>query len=411
VPEAKEGRRVTTKTEEPTPAVEPRWARGAFVVGVVLLAFNLRPAITSLPPIFPELEQRLGLSSAAVTLLATTPVLCFAVFSGLAAKLSRRLGEETTLGCALVSLALGLGLRGLLPASLLFPATVLACAAVAVMNVLLSSLIKRRRPDQAGLLLGVYLLSLYVGATLGSLSGVFVYHRSSGSLLATLGVWAAPAALAGLIWVPQLRHRSVASLRRDQPKPASLYRHRLAWQVTGFMGLQSLIYYATLSWLPTLFRDRGATAGHAAFLASMLSVGGLVTALVVPIWAQRLHDQRALVVPAVAACAVGLAGTLLAPMGSEVAWTALLGLGQGASFGLALYFTMARAATPAGAASLSAMAQGVGYLLAATGPLVVGFLHAATGHWQLPVALLLALSVVELAVGLLAAREVVVEDR
>ena len=137
-----------------------RWATAAFVVGILVLSFNLRAAITSLPPLFPELSSSLGLSSAAIAALATTPVLCFAAFSGVAAPLSRRYGEERVLLAALALLVVGLVSRGARPGWLLFPGTVLASAAIALMNVLLPSLVKRRHPTRAGLLIGVYLLSL-----------------------------------------------------------------------------------------------------------------------------------------------------------------------------------------------------------------------------------------------------------
>ena len=136
-------------------AGDRRWAT-AFVVGILVLSFNLRAAITSLPPLFPELSSSLGLSSAAIAALATTPVLCFAAFSGVAAPLSRRYGEERVLLAALALLVVGLVSRAALPGWLLFPGTVLASAAIALMNVLLPSLVKRRHPARAGLLIGVY---------------------------------------------------------------------------------------------------------------------------------------------------------------------------------------------------------------------------------------------------------------
>ena len=184
------------------------WAAALFVAGILALAFNLRGAITSLPPVFPELASALHLSSVAVALLAATPVLCFAVFSIPAAPLSRRFGEERVLLASLVLLAVGLLARGAWPEVLLFPGTVVAGAAIALMNVLLPSLVKRRRPDQAGLLIGVYLLSLAAGAILGSLFAVPVYQSSGGSTRLTLGLWALPALVAALAWLPQWRFRT-----------------------------------------------------------------------------------------------------------------------------------------------------------------------------------------------------------
>jgi CP family cyanate transporter-like MFS transporter len=181
-------------------------------------------------------------------------------------------------------------------------------------------------------------------------------------------------------------------------------RHLLAWQVAAFMGLQSLTYYAALSWLPTLFRDRGVSPEHAGALLALMNFGNAITAMLMPVLAHRARDQRPLVLVAGLASAVGLTGALLAPVGTAFVWTLLLGLGQGASLGLAIFFTVARAPNPVAAASLSAFAQSVGYLVATGGPLAVGFLHTATGGWDVPVVALLAATVVQLSAGVLAGR-------
>jgi MFS transporter, CP family, cyanate transporter len=383
------------------------WAPALFVTGILALAFNLRGAITSLPPVFPELASTLHLSPLTIALLAATPVLCFAAFSVPAAPLARRFGEERVLLASLLLLAVGLLARGALPGLLLFPGTVLASAGIALMNVLLPSLVKRRRPDQAGLLIGVYLLSLAAGAILGSLIAVPVFQSSGGSARVTLGLWALPALAAALAWLPQWRFRTtpagLGGLSGGRPL-VKVARHALAWQVMGFMGLQSLIYYSALSWLPILLRDRGAGAVHGGTLLALMNLGNAVTALLAPMLAQRTRDQRWLVAATVTISAVGLAGVWFAPLAGAPAWTLLLGLGQGAALGLSIYFTAARAPDPVTSASLSAFTQGGGYLVATAGPLVVGFLHAVTGTWTVAVLAMLVVIVFEGAVGWQAGR-------
>jgi MFS transporter, CP family, cyanate transporter len=412
---------------EPATPVAPPASAGrraqrtaVFILGVLALAFNLRAAITSLPPLFPELADSLHLSNAALSALAALPVLAFGVFSGVAAPLSRRFGEELVLGAALVLLAAGLLLRGALPGSMLFPGTAIAAAAIALMNVLLPSLAKRRQPEQAGLLIGIYLLSLSAGSIVASLIAVPVYKLSGGSMPLSLGLWAIPALAATVCWLPQLRFHTrpaggsgLAGPARPWPARAAepgrglrVYRHALAWQVTAFMGLQSLTFYAALSWLPTMFRDRGVSPGGAGTLLALMSLGGVPSAMVIPVLAHRARNQRALITWTVVASVVGLAGAWFAPLGGAAAWVLLLGLGQGSALGLAIFFTMARAPDPRAAASLSAFAQSVGYLVATTGPLAVGFLHTATGGWTLPVSCLLVITGLEFAAGWQAARNV-----
>lgn len=437
--------RIQVPPVAPSPA-RVRLERTLLVIGVLALGYNLRGAITSLPPVFPELQGSLGLSGATISVLAATPVICFGVVSGFAASLARRAGEERVLLGAVIALTAGLIARGVAPGALLFPGTIVSGAAIAVMNVLLSSLIKRRWPERAGFLIGVYITALSAGAIVGSLVSVPLWNDTGGSVALTLGWVAAPAALGILLWLPQLPPGRPASVTTGERLPASpgggdlreawasasaradpaaalpvpgaiapgarparparvpVHRHAVTWYVTIFMGMQSLLYYAVLSWLPTMLRDRGESAAGAGDLLALMGVGNLAVSLFVPIAAQRMRSQVALVVPTVVAVVGGMAALLYAPLGGAVAWALILGAGQNAALALAIFFTAARAPHAAAAASLSSLAQAVGYLLASAGPLEVGLLHSATGSWTVPVTVLFALSAVMLVAGVLAAR-------
>jgi CP family cyanate transporter-like MFS transporter len=409
--------RPAARSAEPGTAKAAGAASGGgalLIAGILALAFNLRAAITGLPPIFPELSAA-GLSPATEAVLAATPVLCFAGLSAVAPWLARRFGEERVLGLAAVLIAAGLGLRAAGPGVLLFPGTIIASSAIALMNVLLPSLIKRRRPDQIGLLIGLYLLSLIAGAVVAAAIAVPVFAAVAGgarsgtsaAVRLTLGMWAVPALAAALVWLPQLRLR-VGAGERWALSPGGgvmkVARRALAWQVMAYMGLQSLSYYATLSWFPTMFRDHGIGAAASGNLVALMTAGNAVTGLVMPVLAQRARDQRLLSVAAVAAIMVGTVGSAFGPNATVIGFVAVLGLGQGAAFGLAVFLFTARAADGRTAAALSGFAQGGGYLIAATGPLLIGLLHTATGGWAVPAGVLLVVAVGQLAAGLLAGR-------
>jgi MFS transporter, CP family, cyanate transporter len=382
----------------PHPAAAPVSALA--VLGVVVVAFNMRTAIGEIPPVLPDL----GLSSAGQSILATVPVVCFGLAALAAPALRTRLGEERGLLLVLVVLLCGVLVRAAWPGGGLFPGTVLVGCGIAVMNVLVPSLIRRRFAGRVGLMTGVYTTALVSGGSLAAATTVPLRDAAGGSLHLALGIWALPVAIGIAAWLPQRRHRALPAVAGGREAIRALGRSRVAWYVTLFMGMQSLLFYAPLSWLPAIHRAQGIDATTAGFLLSTLNLISIPTTFLAPVLAHKMRDQR----PAVAGCVtltvIGLSGILLAPSSTALVWVVVLGLGQGAALSLALLMIVLRAADDHTAARLSSMAQGFGYLLAAAGPLVMGLLHAATGGWDVPLVWLIALCGVELLAGLAAGR-------
>lgn len=360
------------------------------MVGVVLLAANLRPAVASVGPVLGVVQRGLGLSGAQTAVLTTLPVLCFGAFAPLGPRLGRRFGLERSLGLVLVAIAAGLALRVGPDAASLYAGTALAAAAIAVGNVLVPVLVKRDFPDRTGVMMGVYATALTAAAAVAAGTTVPLGGLLGGGWRPALGSWALLAVLAFLLWLPQLgaatRTAAVAAgaLR-------ALLHDRLAWQVTVFFGLQSLSFYAVLSWLPSILTSAGYSATAAGLLLSVSAIIQAPVSLVVPTLATRWPDQGPLAAGAALISALGLLGLLLAPRPLGPLWAVLLGLGQGASFPLALTLIVLRTRTSTDAARLSAMAQTGGYLIAALGPLLAGALHALTGGWSWSLAALLVL--------------------
>jgi len=373
--------------------------------GVVLVALNLRTAVAGIPPLLPDLD----LSAAGRAVLTALPIVCFGVGAAAGPGLRRRLGEERGLFLATSVLVAGIVLRAAWPGWALFPGTLLAGAGIAAMNVLLPGLVGRRFPTRVGPMTSAYTLALTLGATLSA--GVAVPLLDAAGLRAALGVWALPAVVALLAWLPQLRvppaPRPAAGDGRAAPVP---WRSPLAWQVTLFMGLQSLLFFAALSWLPTIYREAGLDPAAAGALLSLMALCNIAGTFVAPTVAARLRDQRPAVAAVSALTAVGLLGILLAPAATAPAWVAILGLGQGAGLGVALLLILLRGGGGEAGARLSAMAQGVGYLLAAAGTFATGVLRDLSGAWALPLAVLVALVAAELAAGLRAGRRATVAD-
>jgi CP family cyanate transporter-like MFS transporter len=379
------------------------------VLAIVLTAANLRPAFASVGPVLDELRADLGLGSTGAALLTTVPVLCLGLVAPASPRLARRLGIEGTLALALVVLLAGLLVRVAAGSAVLFIGTVAAAGAIAVANVLIPALVKRDFSGRTGTVMGIYTMSLSGFAAVAAGVTVPVGQLVGGGWRAGLGMWAALPVLALLAWVPLIRtsrsRASAATAATTSAAPSrSLLRDPLAWQVTIFFGLQSLSFYAVLAWLPSIYRDAGMAPAAAGLLLSVATLVQAPAGLVIPRLAARAGDQRGLVLLAVGLVATGFVGVLLAPMAAPYVWVALLGAGLGAGFALALLFTVLRAPTSAETARLSAMAQTIGYTLAAAGPFLVGALHAATGAWTAALVLLLALTITQLLTGLGAGR-------
>jgi CP family cyanate transporter-like MFS transporter len=367
---------------------------------LILVALNLRFAIAAVSPVLDDLRGDLGLSSVGAGLLTTAPVLCFAVAAPLAPVLARRVGQEVLLLASMLTVALGVAIRAVPAIGAVFAGTLVLGIAIAVANVLMPSVIKRRFTD-AGPMMALYTTSLSVSAAIAAAASVPVEH-AVGSWHWALALWAVPALLAAAAWLPA-SHSAGATATPGSEHRVSLRRDPVAWLVTGAFGVQSLLFYGLLSWLPAILRAAGMSSGRAGTMLAIAMICGLPASLLVPVIAGRLRDQRPLAVVAPAFWAAGLLGVLLAPNSLTVVWMVLLGLGQGAGIALTLTLVVLRAPDAARAASLSGMAQGLGYGLAAIGPVALGAVHQISGSWDLPLVLMLAATLALLACGLGAA--------
>ncbi|TXS93623.1 MFS transporter [Parahaliea aestuarii] len=371
---------------------------------MVLVALNLRPALSSLSPLLTRLQLDLQLSPAAVGALTTVPVLCLGLFAPLAPRLAHRLGIERALSFALLLLGGALLLRAqhLLPA--LFAGTILAGAAIGIGGTLLPGLVKREMPERADLLTGVYTMALCLGGALGA--GLSVPLAGwLGGWVPAIAFWALPAFVGLLAWRLLMPHpwpQRIPGSRRE--KHPGLGRNALAWQVTLLMGSQSSMAYIVFGWLPVLLQQRGVSEADAGLMLGFSVMMQLGSALAAP-WLGRLgRDQRPALLILLLLTAAGLVLALLGPQ--QWTWGAmvLLGFGQGGTFSLALTLLVLRSATPGIAGQLSGMAQGLGYCIAALGPFAVGLLL----DWQIGLggisALLLGILLIAALFAVLAGR-------
>ncbi|MBN9056947.1 MAG: cyanate transporter [Shinella sp. 65-6] len=397
------------------PAPEPHRPPGTAArillgASLVLIAFNLRPVFSSASALLPEIRDVLGLSPTGASLLTTLPVVCLGLFSPLAPRLAQRYGTERTLLGVVLILALGTALRGLSSIPLLFLGTALAGACIAVGNVLLPGLVKRDFPDRAALMTGCYTMALCAGAASAAGLTLPVEHLLGGSLGGALAIWALPALLVALLWLPQVL-ASRRQVKRTGFRVEGLWRDRLAWHVTLFMGLQSALAYCVFGWLVPILRERGLDGVTAGAIVSVSVMVQAAACLVAPHLAVRGKDQRVINVTLCALAVVALLGLLFAPLSTVWFWAVLQGIGQGGLIAVAMTVIVLRTRDPHMAAHLSGMAQCVGYLLAAIGPLIVGLIRGWTGSFGWSAVLIVLLGIGAAINGWFAGRALYVNAR
>ncbi|MDN3297819.1 MFS transporter [Streptomyces ficellus] len=390
------------------------WLTRLLVVGLVLAALNLRPAITSLGALLEEVRDGLHMSGVVAGLLTSVPPLCFALFGITAPRLARRFGPGAIVFAGMTAITAGLVIRPFAGGTAAFlAASALALMGIAVSNVLMPVIVKRYFPDRVGTMTGLYSMALALGTSLAAAATVPVTGALGGSWRAGLGVWAILGALAVLAWIPLVRRRGgdvpAAAAGSAETPALRITRSRTAWALACFFGLQATGAYITMGWMPQIFRDAGVPAGTAGVLLAVTMVMGVPLAFVIPKLATRLKNQGPIVV-ALGLCGLsGYAGLHFAPASGAWAWALLLGVSN-CAFPLALTMIGMRSRTGGGVVRLSAFAQSVGYLISIPGPTLVGALYEHSGGWGTPLALMAGLMVPQMIVGIVAGRDRTIED-
>lgn len=407
------------------------------MAGILLIGANLRASITSVGPVLADIRQELGMGGAVASLLVSLPLVGFALVSPVAPALARRFGLERSLAGSLVVLMLAILARSAPVAGAIWVGTVFLGAAIAVLNVLLPALIKREYPERIGALTGIYSAVQTGFAGLAAGLAVPIASSASGWRL-SLGIWAGLALIGVAVFLPQLRARfggaglptavgSVSGRRATgetvdglaaglsghaaptvaSAPPAvyaSVWRSLLAWQVTLFLGLQSVVYYVVITWWPSVEHGDGISAVVAGIHQSVLQAVGIAGTLVAGALLQRLRDQRGLGAFLALLSLAAVLGQMAAP-GLAVVWVMFIGFSSGGSIVVGLSLFGLRTHNHERAAALSGMAQSVGYLIAASGPVVLGILHDSVGNWTVPLLVLAVICVVEGVFAVLAGRD------
>ncbi|MFT5805986.1 MAG: CP family cyanate transporter-like MFS transporter [Moritella dasanensis] len=385
------------------------------IVSILLIASNLRGPITGIGPILDLISHDLNLSATQAGMLTTLPLLAFAIFSPLSSALARRIGLEPSLMLALVAITSGIVLRSAGSSLTLYLGTCVIGIGIAIGNVLLPSLLKRDFPNQGPTLTAVYVLTMGVGATLSASTTIPMLNVADSLNITFVPNWAF--ALAGtiilpiitmLIWLPQLsNHTKPAADTPDIDSHSYMWRDKAAWHVSGFLAFNSFIMYAFIAWLPSILVSYGYSDHDAGYIHGVLQLASAAPALVlIPLMA-KVKDKRTLGLAMTILAFIGITGLLMMHQ-HAVIWVTLLGFSCGGGFILGLSFVGLRTHNSHQAASLSGMAQCIGYLFAATSPIIFGSLHEATNSWDMPLMLAAGMSLIWVGLATLAGKSALI---
>lgn len=377
------------------------------IIGIIFISTTLRAPLTAVGPIISFIRDGLDISNVLAGFITTIPLLAFAIISPFAPKIARRFGMEMTLFLAILLLAIGIIIRSLGTPFFLLLGTALIGIAIAFGNVLIPSFIKLKFPLQLGLMTGVFTVSMNLSAGIGAGISYPIADGTSYGWQGALGFWSVLAIVACIIWLPQIKHKQivVVSPTTKVVKAKSILKSPLTWTITLCMGLQSLIFYTTAAWIPEILQTKGMDAESSGWMLSFMQFAQLPMTFLIPILAGRLKDQRILVALFTVFYLIGFTGLLIGDISLSLLWMITLGLGGGASFGLVMMFFSLRSRTPMEAADLSGVAQSIGYLLAAVGPVFFGFIHDQTGSWYTPMILFIVTVVLLFLAGMHAGRD------
>ncbi|PLS03758.1 CynX/NimT family MFS transporter [Neobacillus cucumis] len=377
------------------------------VTGIVLVAFNLRPAITSVGPLVGMIQEDVGLAHWSAGLLMSFPLLVFATMSPIVPKIANRISNEMTLLVGLIALIIGIGIRSIPMTFFLFTGTLLIGVGIAVGNVLLPAVVKDKFPDKFGLMTSVYSTSMGLVASLASGLSVPLAKDLNLGWQGALIVWGIPAIIAILLWTYLLRFNQgkQGGIKKPSSSSKEMWLSPLAWQIAIFMGFQSFLFYVTISWLPEILQSHGLSMGTAGWLLSITQLVGLPASFFIPVIAGRYQSQVWIAMILGLLSIIGYAGLLL---GSSypilIISIIFIGVALGGNFPLALSYIGLRSKNANRAVELSGMTQSTGYILAAIGPLLIGYLYDRTHLWTIPLITLIVISVVLTVFGMMSGR-------
>jgi CP family cyanate transporter-like MFS transporter len=350
------------------------------MLGIVLVALNLRPSMAAVGPLLSAIRGDIELSFSLASLLTMLPVMAMGLAMFFGIKVSQRLGEQRTVVLSLLIIGLATASRLFLDsAAELILSAVIAGVGIALIQALMPALIKSRFRDNVALCMGLYVTSIMGGAAIAASFAPLVMART-GSWRMGLAIWAVLALVALLFWIAQPAQRP--ELESKPSSNASFFGNSRAWLLAIFFGLGTASYTCVLAWLAPYYVEKGWSEQNAGLLLGFLTAMEVISGLVTPAIANRSRDRRLVLVVLLVLIMVGFCGLILSPQHLSLLWPCLLGLGIGGLFPMSLIVSMDHLDSPQRSGGLTAFVQGIGYLIAGLSPLIAGMIRDQLGSFE-----------------------------
>lgn len=378
------------------------------LLGVIFIASNLRAPLTSVGPVIGEISKALVLSNTTAGLVTTIPLMAFAFLSGIVPRFSRKYGMEVVLLLSLILLSIGLFIRPLGSIVSLFLGAALVGTAITVGNVLMPAFIKNNFPHKVGSMMGIYSVAMNLTAALAAGFSIRLGSTTAMGWKGSIGIWLILSLVTILVWIPQVKKKKEDKIKGDfalDEPTVKLYKSGLAWAVTVFMGVQSLLFYCLAAWLPKIMQTWGMSVEDSGWILSYVQFAQLPMTFIGAIIASKMNNQKGLALGVGVLFLTGILGILIFRTQYIVLWCILIGLASGLAFSLSMLLFVLRTRSTVQASELSGMAQSFGYLIAACGPPIFGALFDLSKDWIYSLVFLLVMSTTLLISGIIAGKE------
>lgn len=378
-------------------------------IAILLVGATLRSPIASVGPLVPHIKNDLAMSNTAIGFMNTLPLIAFGLFSPLVPKIAAKLGIEVTLLVSMFILSFGVIFRVLGNSSVLIIGTLIIGIAISAGNVLTPSLIKSSFIKNTGFVVGIYSITMNLISALSS--GLTSSIANSGAFdwqfaMQLWVVFPVLAIIAFFLRFPQLKIKENLTFGNVHNEiTTTVWKSKFAWAITLYMGLQSLIPYSLFAWLPQILETKGFNANQAGWYMSIFQLAMLPINFVIPIITSKMQKQSFLTLTAGLLLVVGLLGMLLLNNNWIIVFLILIGLGTGATYSLAMMFFVLKTVSVKKSSDLSGMAQSIGYLLAASGPLLLGIISQQTGNWNFSIILLIVVGILVSIFGFISGKD------